>query len=62
MTHNERNDAILRRIREQSKKIAASPETARAYLVSKGFYTADGKLTEQYGGPKARSTRAKSAA
>lgn len=33
-----------------AKRINRSPESARAYLVKRGFVTPNGRLTKQYGG------------
>lgn len=49
MTDRER-EAIKKMIAEFTRKICASRETARAYLVELGTHTPDGKLTRQYGG------------
>lgn len=37
-------------IREESERISASKETAKAYLIELGYLTVDGKLSPQYGG------------
>jgi hypothetical protein len=44
---------IMEVIRRNTAEALASPETARRRLIDGGFYTEDGQLTEQYGGPAA---------
>ena len=38
----------VREIRETARKIAASKETARHFLISTGMYSADGQIKPQY--------------
>ncbi len=38
----------VRDIRETARKIAASKETARRFLVSTGMYSANGQIKPQY--------------
>jgi hypothetical protein len=40
----------IKAIRSASDRIAASKETARAYLQKNGYITKSGKLTKRYGG------------
>ncbi len=41
----------LKAIKSASRKIASSPESAKAYLIKQGFLTKDGKkLHSRYGG------------
>lgn len=37
-------------MREASAQILKSKETARAFLIEKGYITKTGKLTKRYGG------------
>jgi hypothetical protein len=53
LAHNAEKQAKadIRAIKANSKKLKASPETARAFLVKHGFITKDGKrLHPRYGG------------
>ena len=40
----------LKALRDASKEICRTPETARAFLIKHGFITKSGKLTKRYGG------------
>lgn len=46
----DRNARIKKIIHDRTEEICKSPESARAYLISLGIYTEDGKLTPRYGG------------
>ena len=50
MTYEEEMRQLSQAIREGTKKITRTPETAKAYLVELGVVTPDGKLTPEYGG------------
>lgn len=45
-----RAEKDLEAMRKASKKILASKESAREYLIKYGFLSEDLQLTEQYGG------------
>jgi hypothetical protein len=55
MTSDQQRAAIKAMIEQHTKTVTTSKEKAREFLVSSGFYTHDGKLTEQYGGEKKKS-------
>lgn len=50
MLNDETRAEIRRLLSEHTAKSTASPEAARAALVRRGVYTADGRLTAEYGG------------
>ena len=50
MTYEEDMRQLAQAIREGTKKITRTPETAMAHLVKLGMLTPDGKLTPRYGG------------
>lgn len=50
---SEAQRALLKKIIERhTKKVTATKKAARDSLVKEGFYTEEGKLTEEYGGKK----------
>lgn len=51
MLEDARRAAIRKMIEDYTAKMTTSRATARECLIREGFYTADGNLTEQYGGP-----------
>lgn len=55
MTIEQRNAEILRILAERTKANTASPERARAALISEGIYTAKGNLRAQFGGRGAKT-------
>ena len=55
MTSDAQREAIKKMIEQHTKTVTANKETARASLINEGFYTKDGKLTEQYGGGKKKT-------
>ena len=55
MTIEQRNAEILRILAERTKANTASPERARADLISEGIYTAKGNLRAQFGGRGAKT-------
>ena len=50
MTYEEDMRRLAQAIREGTKRITRTPETALAHLVKLGMLTPDGKLTPRYGG------------
>ena len=50
MTYDERMRQLAKAIRDGTKEITRTPETAKAYLIRLGAITPDGKLTPRYGG------------
>lgn len=50
MTLSERNRIIRTAIARQTAANTASRATARKVLISEGIYTADGRLSADYGG------------
>jgi hypothetical protein len=55
MTSDAQRAAIKKMIEEHTKSVTADRKTARDSLISEGFYTKDGNLTEQYGGGKKKT-------
>jgi hypothetical protein len=52
MTQEAQRAAIRKMIDQHTKTVTANKEKARSSLIREGFYTADGQLTEKYGGGK----------
>jgi len=52
MTTEVQRAAIKEMINRHTQTATADRQTARDSLIREGFYTADGKLAEQYGGEK----------
>jgi hypothetical protein len=52
MTAEAQRAAIKKMIDDHTRDVTTSKEKARQSLIREGFYTPDGKLTEQYGGKK----------
>ena len=50
MTHEQRNEKIIRAIEEATAKALVSKKKAREALVSDGIYTTEGKLRAEFGG------------
>lgn len=50
MTHEQRNEKIIRAIEEATAKALVSKKKAREALVSEGIYTEKGKLRAEFGG------------
>ena len=50
MTYEENMRQLSQAIKNGTKKITRTPETAKAYLIKLGAITPDGKLTPRYGG------------
>lgn len=54
MTDEER-ERIKKLLRDHTKRVCQSPETARRSLIDSGIYTEDGELAPEYGGPERKS-------
>jgi hypothetical protein len=50
MTAEKTRAAIKKMIKQHTKTVTTSKKKARDSLIKEGFYTAEGKLTEEYGG------------
>jgi hypothetical protein len=55
MTSDAQRAAIRQMIETHTKTVTVDKQTARDSLIKEGFYTKDGKLTEQYGGGSKKS-------
>jgi hypothetical protein len=51
MTHEQRNQKILRAIDEATKRALSSKKAARETLIKEGIYTTKGQLRVEFGGP-----------
>ena len=58
MTEEQRNKAILKALKSQTREKTRSKEAARAALIKGGIYTAKGNLKAEFGG---RNWKAKAA-
>jgi hypothetical protein len=52
MTKSEQVQKVLQALKAQTKLAARSKATAREFLIKEGIYTADGKLSPEFGGAK----------
>ncbi|MBV8977977.1 MAG: hypothetical protein JO261_00160 [Alphaproteobacteria bacterium] len=50
MTAEKTRAAIKKMIEKHTKSVTVSRKKARESLIKEGFYTAEGNLTEEYGG------------
>ncbi|MBS9476685.1 hypothetical protein [Ancylobacter radicis] len=50
MTHEERNQEILKAIKEVTERVNVSKKAARDFLIQGGIYTKKGKLRAEFGG------------
>lgn len=57
MTDRQREE-LKRILDEQTARLTASPEEARAFMIRTGTYTEDGNLAPEFGGPGYREPKA----
>lgn len=50
MTSEQRNKKIIAGIEARTKRALLSAQSARAMLIKEGIYTAEGKLSAEFGG------------
>jgi hypothetical protein len=56
MTQTQRNEKILKAIKEETARATASKKVARATLIKEGIYTNKGKLRVEFGGEGGRKS------